>query len=116
MLALLTQLYPEAAGYWPAQAVANAALCGTGVVDSVTAMTMVPLFDFSGWDEAVLRAAGATAGQLPRISFGAEPAGMALEQLGPDLSGAVIGGGTIDAFAEQIVAGADHGPLVDPAE
>ncbi|CAB4802840.1 unannotated protein [freshwater metagenome] len=108
MLALLTQLYPEAAGYWPAQAVANAALCGTGVVDSVTAMTMVPLFDFSGWDEAVLQAAGATAGQLPRISFGAEPAGMALEQLGPDLSGAVIGGGTIDAFAEQLVAGADQ--------
>lgn len=108
MLALLTKLYPGAAGYWPAQAVANAALCGTGVVDSVTAMTMVPLFDFSGWDTAVLGAAGATAAQLPRISFGAEPAGMALDQLGADLSGAVIGGGTIDAFAEQLVAGADQ--------
>ena len=108
MLSLLTKLYPDAAGYWPAQAVANAALCGSGVVDSVTAMTMVPLFDFSGWDEEILEAAGATAAQLPRISFGAEPAGMALDQLGPDLSGAVIGGGTIDAFAEQLVAGADQ--------
>ncbi|MEQ1785899.1 MAG: FGGY family carbohydrate kinase, partial [Acidimicrobiales bacterium] len=43
---------PDAAGYWPAQAVANHELCGRGAIDSVTAMTAHPLFDFVGWDAA----------------------------------------------------------------
>ena len=44
---------PGAAGYWPAQAVANHALTGRGAIDSTTAMTAHPLFDFVGWDEAL---------------------------------------------------------------
>src|SRR5205085_9028881 len=43
---------PDAAGYWPAQAVANHALCGVGAIDSSTAMTAHPLFDYTAWDEA----------------------------------------------------------------
>ena len=92
---------PEAHGFWPAQAVANHALCGTATIDTVTAMTAVPLFDHTGWDASVAAAAGARVDQLPVLVSGSTPAGTT-----PD--GAVVGGGTIDAFAEQLVAGADH--------
>jgi xylulokinase len=96
---------PDAAGYWPAQAVANHALCGVGAIDSTTAMTAHPLFDFVGWDEALAAAAGTSPAALPRIVSGVEPAGRVLAGL--PASGALVGGGAIDAFAEQLVAGAD---------
>lgn len=97
---------PQAAGFWPAQAVANHALCGRGAIDSTTAMTAYPLFDFVGWDAALAAAAGTAPGALPDIVSGVEPAGRVLAGL-PG-AGALVGGGTIDAFAEQLVAGADH--------
>ena len=97
---------PGAAGYWPAQAVANHALCGRGAIDSTTAMTAYPLFDFVGWDEALAAGAGTTPDALPEIVSGVEPAGCIPEGLAG--AGALVGGGTIDAFAEQLVAGADH--------
>lgn len=96
----LAREVPDAAGYWPAQAVANAALCGVGAIDTTTAMTAVPVFDFVGWDEAVVSDAGARVDQLPVISPGAEPIG--------EIEGALVGGGTIDALGEQWVAGADQ--------
>lgn len=112
MLSWLAKEYPDAAGFWPAQAVANAALCGNGAIDTVTAMTTLPLFDFAGWDPAVCSSAGVRPGQLPAIVSGIEPAGRVPERLGDEpagsLGGAVVAGGTIDAFAEQLVAGADH--------
>ncbi len=108
MLTWMAAAHPEAAGYWPAQAVGNAALCGAGVIDSVTAMTTLPLFDFTGWDPAVCAGAGVRADQLPGIRSGAAPAGTIGPDLGPALAGAVVGGGTIDAFGEQLVAGADE--------
>ncbi|MEZ5141463.1 MAG: FGGY-family carbohydrate kinase [Acidimicrobiales bacterium] len=92
---------PEAAGYWPAQAVANHALCDVGAIDSVVAMTTLPLFDFTAWDEAVASAAGARVDQLPVIVHGSDACGRTA-------GGAAVGGGTVDAFGEQIVAGADH--------
>jgi xylulokinase len=97
---------PGAAGYWPAQAVANHALCGRGAIDTTTAMTAHPLFTFTGWDESLAAEAGATPAQLPDLVPGVEPAGRVL----PDLpaTGALVGGGTIDALAEQLVAGADQ--------
>jgi xylulokinase len=107
MLGWLASRHPEAAGYWPAQAVANAALSGVGALDSVTAMTTLPLFDFTGWDAEVCKAAGAMPEQLPRIVSGTEAVGTVRAELGPPLAGAVVGPGTIDAFAEQMVAGAD---------
>ncbi|MCX7622055.1 MAG: FGGY family carbohydrate kinase, partial [Acidimicrobiales bacterium] len=91
---------PDAAGYWPAQAVANHTLCGTGAIDTVVAMTTVPLFDFTGWDESIATSAGARVDQLPAIVVGSEPAGEMSD-------GTLVGGGTVDAFAEQLVAGAD---------
>ena len=96
---------PEARGYWPAQAVANHALGGEGVIDTLTAMTAVPLFDYRRWDPDVAAGAGADVDRLPRIVGGDQPAGRVRDDL-PG-AGAVLGGGTIDAFAEQVVAGAD---------
>jgi xylulokinase len=96
---------PEAAGYWPAQAVANHALSGRGAIDTTTAMTAYPLFDFVGWDEDLARKAGTTPDALPDIVSGVEAAGEV--QGGLPAAGAPVGGGTIDAMGEQIVAGAD---------
>ncbi len=95
-----------ATGYWPAQAVANHALCGRGAIDSTTAMTAHPLFDFSGWDRDLAAQAGADVATLPDIVSGVEPAGKVSDGL--PAAGALVGGGAIDAFAEQLVAGADE--------
>ena len=97
---------PEAAGFWPAQAVANHAVCGRGVIDSTTAMTAYPLFDFVGWDAELSAKAGTTPAALPDIVSGVEPAGMVRD--GVAGGGALLGGGTVDALAEQLVAGADE--------
>lgn len=96
----------DAAGYWPAQAMANHALGGEAVIDTITAMTTVPLFDYQGWDPAVVTKAGTAVERLPRIVAGTEPAGTVSDGL--PAAGAVLGGGTVDAFAEQLVAGADR--------
>jgi xylulokinase len=91
---------PDATGFWPAQAVANHALCGRGAIDTTSAFTAYPLFDGSRWDPELTARAGATPEQLPEIVVGTEVAGQ--------VGSAVLGGGTIDALAEQVVAGADE--------
>ena len=105
-LSWLTDAAPDAAGYWPAQAVANHALTGIGAIDSTTAMTACPLFDYVGWDTERVAAAGTTAGALPLIASGTTAIGPVLGGL-PG-AGALVGGGTIDALGEQLVAGADQ--------
>jgi xylulokinase len=104
-LAWLAAHCPDAAGFWPAQAVANHALCDRGAIDSTTAVTAHPLFDFTGWDEELARGAGTTPRSLPEVVSGTEPIGRIAAGL-PG-AGALLGGGTIDALAEQLVAGAD---------
>lgn len=99
------QTAPDAAGLWPAQAMANHALCGEAVLDTTTAMTAVPLFDYVGWDEQVCAEIGARPEQFPRIVPGNEPASVISADL--PASGAVLGGGTVDALGEQLVAGAE---------
>ncbi|MEL7207484.1 MAG: FGGY-family carbohydrate kinase, partial [Actinomycetota bacterium] len=108
----LAQRHPEAAGFWPAQAVANAALVGAGAIDTATAMTAAPVFGPDGWDEAVCASAGVTVDQLPGLVTGTDPVGAVpvghLDAVdGAGAEGAVVSGGTIDALGEQIVAGAD---------
>jgi xylulokinase len=103
-LAWQARTEPDAAGYWPAQAVANHALCGTGAIDVNTAMTAFPLFDLERWDEALATGAGAPTSKLARVLPGLEPAGRVLDGL--PAAGALVGGGTVDAYAEQIVSGA----------
>lgn len=105
-LGWLTRHAPDAAGYWPAQAVANHALCGIGAIDSTTAMTAVPLFDMTSWDAQLAAAAGASTEALPLVVPGTTAAGTVSDGL--PAAGALVGGGTIDALGEQIVAGADR--------
>jgi xylulokinase len=100
----LAREHPDAGGYWPAQAVANRALSGSGAIETTVAMTALPLFDFQGWDPAVAAKAGVDdIARLPRIVVGTEAVGRV-----HDAGEAPLGGGTIDALAEQFVAGADR--------
>ncbi|BBY07261.1 xylulokinase [Mycobacterium noviomagense] len=92
---------PEAAGYWPAPAVANYALAGEAVVDHATAYTALPLFDGTGWSTDACADCGATVHQMPRVAM----TGAAVGQVRK--SSAVLAVGAIDALCEQIVAGAD---------
>ena len=61
---------PEVAALWPAQAVANHALCGVGAIDTATAMTMTPLFGLTGWDAEVLEMLGVKPSQPPSRARG----------------------------------------------
>ena len=93
---------PDAAGYWPAPAVANHALAGEAVIDFATAITSLPLFDGTGWNAAACADCGVTVDRMPR----AETFGAAVGQVrGTDI---VLGTGAIDALCEQVVAGADR--------
>ena len=92
---------PDAAGYWPAPAVANYALAGEAVIDFPTAYTALPLFDGAGWSIEACAERGATVDRMPRV----EAPGVATGRLrGTDV---VLAVGAIDALCEQMVAGAD---------
>ncbi|GAA4292312.1 xylulokinase [Mycobacterium paraffinicum] len=93
---------PDAAGYWPAPAVANHALAGEAVIDFATAATAYPLFDGTGWNPEACAERAARPEQMPRV----ESMGAAVGQVHG--SGAALGIGAIDALCEQIVAGADR--------
>jgi xylulokinase len=92
---------PDAAGYWPAPAVANYALAGEAVVDFPTAYTALPLFDGTGWNVEACAERGVTVDRMPRV----EAPGVAAGRLSD--TGAVLAVGAIDALCEQMVAGAD---------
>jgi len=86
---------PDARGFWPAQAVANHALCSRAAVDYATAFCLSPLFDGTGWVTSPDR--------FPEvIADVCEPVGR-IGDVGP-----AVGAGTIDALAAQYVAGADE--------
>ncbi len=95
--------YPDAFGYWPATAVANHALSGEAVLDSSTASTAYPLFDWTSWDPEVAGPLGVRIEQLPRLVPTAWECGRVGGADGP-----VLASGCIDALADQIVAGADN--------
>ena len=89
---------PDAAGLWPAQAMANHALGGVAALDTVVAMMAGRLFANGGWDEAACKEQGIRAEQLPTVV----PTGRAVGEV----AGAALGSGTIDAYTEQLCAGA----------
>lgn len=93
---------PNAAGFWPVQAVANYALGGVAAIDTMTAVTGMPLFEGAGWSPDVAAELGITLDQLPVIHDWAASVGEV-----PAAGGAVLASGTIDAMAETAVAGAD---------
>ena len=88
------------AGVWPAQAVANHALTGVAAVDTITGMAMLPLFDGVRWDAALCERLGFDPALLPAISPGTASIG--------EVDGALVNGGTVDVFAEQLCAGASE--------
>lgn len=92
---------PDASGYWMAQAVANHALSGSAAVSMIVAATATPLFDWTGWDAGLVASCGARVDQLPELRPPGEAVG---EVIG--YAGCALEGGTIDAFAEQLVADA----------
>jgi xylulokinase len=93
---------PDAAGYWPAPAVANYALGKVGVVDIGTAFSSAPVFGADGWDAEVCASVGVDVARLPRI----EMVGAAIGHVHG--SHVVLGGGCVDGMCEQLVAGADQ--------
>ncbi|HWF28232.1 MAG TPA: FGGY-family carbohydrate kinase [Mycobacterium sp.] len=93
---------PDAAGYWPAPAVANHALAGEALMDVATAATAFPLFDGTGWNPTACADRGATVEQMPRVETIGTVAGQVRG------TGALLGIGAIDALCEQMVAGADR--------
>jgi xylulokinase len=95
--------HPDSAAYWPATAVANYALSGEAVLDTSTASTAFPLFDWTGWDPEVAESLRVTVEQLPRLVPTAWECGRVGGADGP-----VLASGCIDALADQIVAGADN--------
>lgn len=81
---------------WPAQAMANRALCGVAAIDSSTAMAMTPMSDGQGWAPELLDEIGMTSEQFPAISPGAAAVG--------ERNGALVSAGTIDVLGEQLMA------------
>jgi xylulokinase len=105
--------YPDAAGYWLAQAVATHALGGSAAMDQVAGLMAVPLHDGQKWDPGMLDKIGVAAEQLPTVTP-LEPVGEIDDALigapseaasGSRSGRALLGPGTIDAYAEQLVAG-----------
>ena len=94
----LARRYPGAAGYWPAQTVANHALGGVAALDTATAMAAIPLFTGTGWDTGLCEQLGARPEQFPALVAGWVPAG--------EVDGVPLGAGIVDGLAELAVAGA----------
>jgi xylulokinase len=94
------ELAPDAAGYWPCQAVANYALAGVPAIDTGVTSSLGDLHAGGKWNEDLLGAIGVQASQLPEVFPMATAAGTLP---GTDT---VFTGGSIDAMCDQIVAGA----------
>jgi xylulokinase len=93
---------PDARGYWPCQAVATNAISGLPAIDTGVTASLGMLHTHKGWNTELLGSMGIAEKQMPMVV----PMGAAAGTLpGRD---AVITGGTIDAFCDQIVSGAIH--------
>ncbi len=93
---------PDAAGYWPAQAVALRSLGGRPAVDFSVAFTATPLFGAEGWDAKLVGECGASPAQLADV----ELPGVAVGRLDGDDAGPILGAGSVDVWCEQLVSGA----------
>jgi len=102
MLAWAVGERPGASGYWNCQATATHALTGVPAVDQATATSFGGLYDGGRWNKEALHDLGVDEAQLPVVGGMGQGLGTV-----PD-SPTVFAGGSIDAFCEQIVAGANH--------
>jgi xylulokinase len=92
---------PDAAGYWPAPAVANRSLGGPGAIDIGTAFASGPLFAGGPAAADLCAGLGVEVARLPGVEMMGAPIGRVT---GTD---AVLAGGGVDSMCEQLVAGAD---------
>jgi xylulokinase len=106
---------PDAFGYWPAQAVATHALSGHPAIDTAVTSTLGGLYQSGRWNSQLMEGLNVAAGQLPEVVPTGQFAGTLHRRPeaadvtdGWDDADAVVTGGTIDAFCDQIVAGADQ--------
>ena len=100
MLRWLAEAAPEAAGFWPATAVAARSLGAEPVIDYGVAFTVSPVFGAEGWDPAVTESCGVRPEQMPEVEGPGTPIGR-LDRTGP-----VVATGSVDGLCEQLVAGA----------
>jgi xylulokinase len=94
------EMAPDAAGYWPCQAVASHALCGVPAIDTAVTTSLGALHHSGVWNQALLTKIGVREEQLPTVVPMLQSAGTI-----PG-SDTVVCAGTIDALCDQIVAGA----------
>lgn len=93
---------PTAAGYWPAQAVANFALAGVPAIDTAMTMSLGDLRVGTEWNDAMLADIGVAPSQLPVVVPMGEQAGTVRG------TATALAPGTVDALCDQIVSGAEH--------
>ncbi len=93
---------PGAAGYWPAQAVANYALAGVPAIDTAMTMSLGDLRKGADWNSEMLEDVGVDVSQLPVVVPMGERAGTVRGMA------AALAPGTVDAFCDQIVSGAEQ--------
>jgi xylulokinase len=102
MLAWAIRERPGAKGYWNCQATATHALTGVPAVDQATATSFGGLYEAGAWDREALLRLGVDETQVPAV--GGMGQGLGTVPGSPT----VFAGGSIDAFCEQIVAGANQ--------
>jgi xylulokinase len=93
---------PAAAGYWPAQAVANFALAGVPAIDTAMTMSLGDLRLGTEWNDPVLADIGVARHQLPVVVPMGERAGTVKG------TATALAPGTVDALCDQIVSGAEE--------
>ena len=97
-LELLAAEHPEAAGFWPAQTTALAALGGPPVVAATVTFVLGSLAVAGQWNPEVLESCGVEEKRLPRIVPDRTPVG--------EVGGMLLDPGGIDVMCERIVSGA----------
>ncbi len=100
MLAWAVDQRPDAHAFWNCQAAATHALTGVPAVDQGTATSFGGLYRRGHWDKEALDELGVDESRLPLVTGMGEGIGTV-----PGTPTA-FAGGSIDAFCEQIVAGA----------
>jgi xylulokinase len=93
---------PDASGYWPAQAVATHAIGGVPAIDTAMTASLGALHTWGKWDETYLSGVGVDVSQMATVVPMGQSAGT-IPGTGTHLTG-----GTVDAFCDQIVAGASN--------
>jgi xylulokinase len=99
-LAWALRTAPDAAGFWPCQAVATHALSGVPAIDTAVTASLGALHTWGKWNGDLLSSMGVAESQLPQV--------VPMCEAGGTLPGSdtVFTGGSIDALCDQIVAGA----------